>query len=405
MSWLKDLLESTDQLESPQLYFYWSALATISATVAKRVYLDRGGVYRLYPNIYVFLISKKSGLRKGVPVNFAKKLANEIGTIRVLDGQNSIQGVLKELGGIKTNDGGHVIKTAEGFLITGEFASFMLQDGVGFSLTTLTDLYDTQYHEKDFSKRLATQDILVLKQPCLTALFASNETHFFDAVPKTAMSGGFLARTFCIYEDKRQAVNTLMRPPTKFINYKGIAKSLLGLSALKGEFTIKENAICLYEEWYHEFTSREVEGDSGTEERIGDNILKAAMCISLADSEKLVITIDSMEEAIKRSMESFVGLRRLMMGGSGDPKSIKAITFKLVMTMLLAAKPKYEINRRSVMLKAAGIFGPYELDECIEHFIQARMLKVDKKSGDFYYKLNQWVIDKHESLNAAPVEN
>lgn len=399
MSWLTALLESTNGLESPQSYFYWSALAAISATVAKRIYLDRGGVYKLYPNVYVFLISKKSGLRKGIPVNFAKKLAHEVGTIRVIDGQNSIQGVLKELSGIHTNEGGHIIKTAEGFLITGEFASFMLQDGVGFSLTTLTDLYDSQYHEQGFQKRLATQETLQMKDPCLTALFASNETHFFDSVPKSAMTGGFLARTFCIYEEKRQAINSLMKPAVKFINYKEIVAHLVKLSKLTGQFVIAPKAIDLYETWYQEFVSHEFEGESGTEERIGDSILKAAMLISLAESEKLVISVDSMEEAIKRSMDSFVGLRRLMMGGTGDAKSIKSTTFKIVMTLLLSAAPSYEVSRKKIMVKGSGIFGPYDLDETIEHFMQAKMISSEKKGGDTWYKLKDWVIKKHLSLS------
>jgi hypothetical protein len=399
MSWIKKLLESTNGLESPQSYFYWSALASISATVAKRIYLNRGGIYRLYPNVYVFLISKKSGLRKGIPVNFAKKVTHEVGTVRVIDGQNSIQGVLKELSSIKTNEGGHIIKSAEGFLITGEFASFMLQDGVGFSLTTLTDLYDTQYHEKGFNKRLATQDELQLKEPCLTALFASNETHFFDAVPKTAMTGGFLARTFCIYESQKQAVNSLMRGSAKFIDYKDINSHLLAISKLKGEFKIEENAIDLYESWYQEFALQEIEGDTGTEERIGDNILKAAMLISLADSPNLIINIGNMEEAIKKSMDSFVGLRRLMMGGVGDAKSIKSTTFKIVMTLLLGAAPSYEVSRKRIMIKGAGVFGPYDLDETVEHFLQAKMISIDKRGSDMHYKLKDWVVKKHLELS------
>src|SRR5258705_8032037 len=135
MGWMQDFLDSTDGMESPKSYFYWSMLTTISAVVGRRVWIDRGGVYQLYPNIYTFLISRRSGLRKGIPVNIAKTLAYEVGRVRVIDGQNSIQGVIKELARVRTVGAGHVIRDAEGFLITGEFASFMLQDGTNLSLT------------------------------------------------------------------------------------------------------------------------------------------------------------------------------------------------------------------------------------------------------------------------------
>src|SRR5213592_4361615 len=110
--WMRDYLDSVIELESPQSYFYWSMLTTISSVVGRRLWVDRGGVYRLYPNIYTFLISKRPALRKGVPVNIAKKLAYEVGKVRVIDGQNSIQGVLKELSQIRTVGNGHVIKNA-----------------------------------------------------------------------------------------------------------------------------------------------------------------------------------------------------------------------------------------------------------------------------------------------------
>ena len=402
MSWIKDFLESTSNNESPQSYYYWSALAAISATVGKRVWLNRGGVYNLYPNIYVFLISKKSGLRKGVPVKEAKKLVYDVGSIRIIDGQNSIQGVLKELSLVHTTDKGFIVKEAEGFLITGEFASFMIQDGVGFSLTTLTDLYDTQYHESGFNKRLASQETARLKNPCITGLFASNETHFFDAVPKNAISGGFLARTFCVYEEKRNKANSLTKKQTKIINYSQIVDSLKDISDLKGEFIMDEEAIKVYDDWYYEFVEREHDDETGTSERISDNLLKAAMLISLSKSRDLLINETTMREAIDKSMECFSSLRRLLFGGnSSDSKNIKAMTFKISLAMMLAAPPEYETTRRKILLKGAGIFGPYELDEAIEHFVQAGMIVTSKRGGDFYYKLKEWMIQKHFEINGG----
>jgi len=398
MDWIKELLVATEDLESPKSYYYWAALATISAVVGKRVYLNRGGVYNLYPNIYVFLISKKSGLRKGVPVNMAKKLTHDVGTVRVIDGQNSVQGMIKELGKIYTTPKGHVIKEAEGFLITGEFASFMLQDGTNFSLTTLTDLYDTQYHEQGFKKRLSTQDEISLKNPCISGLFASNETHFFDVIPKNAISGGFLARTFCIYEEKRNAFNSLTKAQTKKIDYNKIVRYLEELSKVTGEFRLAPKAVETYDKWYYDFVGQESDDDTGTDERIGDNILKAAMLISLARDSDLVIENQDIVEAIEKSMEAFAGMRRLLFSGTGDPKSVKATAYKSTMSMLLGA-PGFEVSRRKVLLKAAGSFGPYDLDEVIENFLQSKVLVIEKRGGETYYRLKEWVIERHKKLN------
>lgn len=333
MNWMQDFLDSTEGMESPKSYFYWSMLTTISSVVGKRIWIDRGGLYKLYPNIYTFLISKRSGLRKGIPVNVAKTLAQEIGRVRVIDGQNSIQGVIKELARVRTVGTGHVIRDAEGFLITGEFASFMLQDGIGFSLTTLTDLYDAQYHEKGFTKRLASEEEIVLKKPCLTALFASNETHFFDAVPKNAISGGFLARTFCIYEEKRSTFNSLTGkriPIPKKIDYKMILEHLNILALLEGPMKIDPPALDAYDSWYYDFSGKdhEEEDETGTSERIGDNIWKAACLISLSKSPRMIITVEDITEGISKTLETFNNIKRLLLGGSSDNKDVKSITMR-----------------------------------------------------------------------------
>ena len=403
MSWLQDLLRATKEQECPQSYFYWAALTTLSATVGKRIYLSRGGAYNLYPNIYTFIISKKSGLRKGMSVNLARKLANNVGTIRIIDGQNSIQGVMKALSKLHTTPAKHVVNKAEGFLITGEFASFLLSDGLSFSLTTLTDLYDTQYHDHGFKKRLASQDELELKEPCLTSLFASNETHFFDSIPRNAITGGFLARTFCVYEEKANTINSLMREQKGKIDYKTITKFLVGLTKLKGEMKIEEKAKVLYEEWYNGFRNRDSDDDTGTEERIGDSLLKLAMLLSLIDSTDLIITHKQMDEAITKSMECFSNLRRLLVG-SGDAKSIKSTVARTIMALLTSSAPKYETHRRAILIKGIGLFGPYDLNETTEHFLQSKLITIEKRGSEEYYKLTNWAIESFLKLKIKVAE-
>jgi len=401
MTWLQSFLESTKELESPQRYFYWSILSSISAAISKRVWISRGGVYNLYPNIYVFLISKKSGLRKGVPINVAKKLANDLGKIRVIDGQNSVQGVIKELSRVKTVGNGWIIKNAEGFLITGEFASFLIQDGFGFSLTTLTDLYDAQYHEQGYTKRLVSEEEIELKSPCITGLFASNETHFFDSVPRNAISGGFLARTFCIYEEKRNKINSLTGerdPIPERIDYPRMVDRLLYLSKLGGQIVVEKKALIAFDDWYYTFCAEEHEDYTGTSERLGDNIWKAAMLISLANSNDMIIYESDMLEAIEKSIQTFSDLKRLLLGGSGEAQNVKSITMRTALACLLEAEPIYEIERKLILRKGAGVFGVYDLDESVEHMLQAGMITVSKRGQGIYYKLSDFMINRHLEL-------
>jgi hypothetical protein len=401
-SWMNDFLDSTKELESPTSYFYWSLLTVISASVGKRIWVNRGDAYKLYPNIYTFIISKRSGLRKGLPISVAKKLAHEIGTVRIIDGQNTIQGVLKELSQVRTLESRHVIREAEGFLITGEFASFLIQDGTSGALTTLTDLYDTHAHENGFKKTLASQDAIELKSPCLTSLFASNETHFFEAVPRNAITGGFLARTFCIYEERRNTLNSLTKKVETKIDYLRIVSHLKELAQLKGEIIPSNAALESFDNWYKEFHKDDygIDDETGTADRIGDNIWKAAMLIALSNSHGLEILLGDMDDAIVRTMETFANIKRLLIGGSSDNKNIKTITMRTVIAAILDTDPQFEFSRKLLLRKGAGIFGVYDLDETIEHLLQAQMITIRKNGQEIYYKLTEVIIRKHREIKS-----
>lgn len=401
MSFVQTILNATSELEAPRNYFYWSALTTIAAILGKRVYINRQNVYKLYPNVYTFLISKKSGLRKGVPINVAKDLTLLAGNVRVIDGLNSIQGIMKELGQVVTLPNGNVLGDAQGLLISGEFANFLIQDSDASALTTLTDLYDTHYYENGFRKRLSTQDILELKGLCITGLFASNEIHFRTAVPDNAIRGGFLARCFCIYEEKRHRINSLMslteleeeQLVKQRLPYDDLVKYLKSLSACEGQMRIEDLARKSYNEWYTDFTDRELEDETGTLERIGDTLLKAAICISFSRSPEMIINNSDMVEAIEKTTECFKDLRKLTLGAKA-PQATRNETFKIVMSALINAKDN-TCSRVTLLQRGWGVYDVYDFDAVMEHMTQSRAVTCNKYGGDIHYTLKKEIVDQY----------
>src|SRR3990167_58763 len=104
MTWLDEVLASAEELESPRRYFLWSALTAISAVVKDSVWVNRGGAYNLYPNIYVILYGP-SGLRKGLPIALARQMVTEVGNTRVISGRSSIEAIIQELATAHTSPG------------------------------------------------------------------------------------------------------------------------------------------------------------------------------------------------------------------------------------------------------------------------------------------------------------
>src|SRR6267142_6154697 len=128
MSFLTEILESANDLESPLNFWYWAGLATISAVVKDNVWIPRAGdYYNLYPNIYVMLHAE-SGLKKGPPINLAKDLVKRTNNTRIISGRSSIQGILKELGTAYTVPGGKVVTKSVAFVVSSELTSSIVED-------------------------------------------------------------------------------------------------------------------------------------------------------------------------------------------------------------------------------------------------------------------------------------
>lgn len=394
MSIIKSFLDITSSAEAPDSYFYWSSLAVISGTVSDRVFLNKGGLYKLYPNIFIFLISKGSGLGKGIPVSYAEKCLDESGTTRLIIGQSSIEGIESELSKVYTTSSGRIINTAEATLLAGEFGSYLLSNPRLF--TDLTDLYDSQYHQGEWKKRLATKDTSILKNICLTGLFAANEVHFRDAVPQNAIKGGFVGRTILVYESRRRLLDSLVgNGNRKEISLTEITNYLKELSKLKGEFQITDSAARVYNEWYYDFykLDKELKDDTGTAERLRDNILKVAMLESLSDNHELIIEKEHIERGLVRCFQVYSSTIRLVIG---EGKSNVANQTKAVLRIIFEYGINGEISRKNLLIKGlqSGDFDYIELDRVLEHLFQVKIVsQIENKGRDTIYKINLGAVN------------
>lgn len=339
MSWLDDLVSQHSELESPLSFWKWSALAAISAVVKDNVWLDRQ-IYKLYPNVYVMLHAE-SGLKKGPPISMAKQLVSKVNNTRVISGRSSIQGILKEMGQGYTEKGtGKVIATSTAFICSNELTSSIVGDKVAADI--LTDLYDRSYNIGQW-RSLLKMESFELKNPTITMLVATNEAHSSEFFGNKDVQGGYFARTFVIYETKRNKPNSLLVPLLNPPNYDTSAEYLRKLAGLKGGFIplaslvqtdahsikgrIDDREIYFteagrtYELWYQDFIhtidSQESKDETGTLNRFGDSVLKVAMLLSLSESPDLHISDSAMTEAIRLSERLVGNIRRTTMGRRG----------------------------------------------------------------------------------------
>lgn len=393
MSILTEILDAHREMEPPINFWYWSVLATISAVVKDNIYLDRGGAFKTYPNIYVMLHAD-SGLKKGPPVALAKKLVRGVNNTKIISGRSSIQGILKELGTGTTSPGGKINTKSAGFVCASEFTSAIVNDPA--ALTILTDLYDRNYNEGDWAS-LLKMDQFKLKDPTLTILVATNEAHFEDFVGNKDFKGGFIGRMFVIAETEVNILNPLIRPGKVIPDYEKWITYLKLLGELKGPFApiFDEPAGNRYESWYMEFYEAvkrdKIKDETGTIQRFGDSVLKVAMLLSLSREPSLIITEDDIDESIRRCEKLIGSIRKTTFGKSG--KSNLAAQKVLILNELLN-RENHSITRTVLLKKYWMHFSVEELDNIIQSFEGAGLIEMTARGGQIIYTIPEKQLEE-----------
>jgi hypothetical protein len=396
-SWLDLLVSSTAELESPKRFYYWSGIAAISAIVRKNVWLDRFS-YVLYPNVYVLLVSAKSGLRKGNPVSFAKSIVERVGTTRIVSGRNSVQGVIRDLSQQVTitnpNSPPLILNEAQAFLCAPELDSFMVRDEQGLSI--LTDLYNTHENDKSWKNSLKGSPVEELKNPCITFLAASNEALLEGLIKDKDIEGGFVARTMIVHESNRRLKNSLMFRPSKLVSREELSNQLLRLKSVKGEFAIPDAVRNNHNDWYHSLDEKDYDDKTGTMERIQDHVLKTAMLISLSKSNNLIIDQDSMDEATDRCMECVIGTRKATMS-VGRAETADAVGRVL---KVLLSEDKFIIERTKLLSKLKQDVNVMMLNQVLDDLGPngRNIVVAGRVEGKIYYQLKEEIAKEYDNL-------
>lgn len=397
MDWLDTLIKSCSESESPDRYFWWSGLCAIAATIGKRVYLQRGPFYKLYPNIYVALVSARSGLRKGIPIMVAKRLVTDLDSVRVISGCNSIQALTKELSMQQTFKSGAVINQAQGMMISDEFESFITEDPR--ALTYLTALHNTHEHEESWKKRLKGSPLEELKSPCLTLLVASNEALFESMVKQKDIEGGFIARTFIVYESKRKLINDLMYTEEEITNlldndtknHEILLDRLREIAKLSGKIILSSEATKLYRSWYEQLSNLEVDDKTGSFDRLGDQVLKVAMLISISNNNSLIITEEDLNKAINASELCIINARAISM--EKEKGDINPIIEKVLKELIKS--PDQTLTRKKLMINTH--IESMILDRALDTLIQRGAIDEPRRNPkkEIFYRMKKEVYETY----------
>jgi hypothetical protein len=382
-SWITDLVDEHQAVETPQSWLFWSLMCCISA-VAANAYTLRTlkGNLLYYPNIYVILMGE-SGLGKGFPVNLAKRLVISADNTRVIAGRSSIQAIIKELATTRSVQGKAVITDSRGFIVNGELSTAIIQDPD--SLTILTDLYDRNYNP-NWTNLLKGDGAEKLKEPYLTCLFGSSPAHFYDSIPQPNIEGGYIGRNLVIYEEKRSKDVDLLDSEEesvdedRFTNYiiPKYVPHLVKLATHKARLIPEEPARKTFNSWRKEWraTQSQYNDKTGFVNRVPDHVLKVAMCLALAryNNEVGIIIESDITEAIKKVSSLIYASEKAAAGGGLDPMAAQT---KRVVDSLIAASEN-QLLRKELLIRGFGDYDTITLDKIIDTLMEMGWIKRQK---------------------------
>lgn len=412
MAWLQEIVKQHEELESPVSFWYWSAIAALSAVLKDQVWLNRQ-IYNLYPNIYVMLHAE-SGLKKGPPISMAKQLVKPVNNTRIISGRSSIQGILKDLGTAFTQPGGKVVSKSVAFICSSELSSSIVEDGVATKI--LTDLYDRQYNVGEW-RSLLKMESFELKDPTITMLTATNEAMSEDFFTRSAIQGGYFARTFIVYEKESQVSNSLIYPLSHPPNYTSSADYLKVVAKLNGEFhpiagadktdefrykkrkhgrEVWFNEVgIIYDDWYENFkelVKTSERDETGTLNRFGDSVLKVAMLLSLAQHPQLILTKEAMSDAIVESEKLLGNVRKTTMGRHGISQSA---ILKTTIILELLNRETHQVTRTVLMKKMWQHYeSSQEFDDIMQSFDASGMIVTSSVGNQILYTMPNNQVDE-----------
>lgn len=383
-SWIDDVLDACEDAETPRNYLKWSCLVSIAAVSAPNVKLDMQ-YYTIRPNIYCILVGD-SGIGKNFPIDLAKDLVRLVDTTRVIDGRNSIQALIQELGRAETRKGKPMIPDARALFGANEFANFCIEDPQ--ALTILTDLYD---NHRMWKNTLKGSGVDFLKNVSVTLFGGAAPVHLKQVVPENAIGGGFLGRTIIVNEDKRAKFNSLInkKKRTRVLDKEKLAKHLIEVSKLEGDFEVEEQAQDWFDSWYIDLRKREEENKDrqekigGLRQRFHVHVLKVAMLLSMAERLDKVLTQKHIEDSLEICKSLITGAHKAFLGTGKSP-----LVHQTSLCIQYMLKHNNQASRQKLLTTFWGEFDAQDLDRISGSMMNAGAWTMESVGKDIIYRMS-----------------
>ena len=377
-NWLRSLSGLVANTEAPAHYWLWSGIVTLNCTLERKCWVPYG-LNTIYPNLYVVLVSPPGKCRKGGPIALTRRFLDKLELNVAVDSTSKECLVADIATGIKqfTLSMGDFVQQSPMAILSSEFSSILAIDIKGM-IERLTDIYDSadiwQYKTKGGG-------LDKLFGPCVSLFAATTPNYLANNLPYDAFGAGFFSRVIFIYGDeKRQRIPRPTIPKSEAGTVQKLVADLHEINELHGPFDFSKEAGTLFDDWYMNLDSlyKEVPDEKfhGFIERAHLAVMKVAMALTVAQSNELVFTGDTMGQALVLVNDVFKSLAKTF-GASGQ-SSTKDST-----ALIIGYLARVKKITRSQLLKAQWQnTNDVELEGVLRTLDQMKAIKIEYLVGD-----------------------
>jgi hypothetical protein len=293
INFIQNFLTYAKGCETPEMYDLWSALATLSSVVSRRVWINHG-YFTVYPNLYIVLVGAPGG-RKTTAMNMTKDMLREIGTIPFAATCMTKEALCKYMATqcLRTFPipGTDRVKEYSPITMCLTELSHFLGANSAHMIDFLTTIYDQEFYD---AKTKNKGDDLI-PGPYLTVLACTTPSNITRYLKEDVISGGFSRRALFAFElDEGDPIAFPVITEEASQAWKSCVEWSKQLELVAGEFQWSSDAIGWYKPWYDElFYSLRTHTNIMTRGYYKSKhiqLLKIGMLIALSESTELRLT-------------------------------------------------------------------------------------------------------------------
>lgn len=324
---IESYLEYTSNHEASPKIHKWTAISILASVLERKVWIERG-YYKLYPNLYIFIIGPSGLIKKSTSTSIGVDLLRDIEGFNIMTERATDASLCQQIerAGKKKSFlyNGAPVRQSPVYAYASELAVF-LQEINKSIIELLTTFFDCQPNDSSKPWRYGTRHTgdIVVYGPCLNLLGCSTPSWLLRCVPKSEMEGGFASRILFVVENE-PPVNPVAWPKvdeSKKHDYFKLGQTLKHIHNLKGKMVPTDAAFELYEKWYRIHCQKVIPKNSDTRfsgyyGRKGDQMLKLAMVRSISQRDDLILT----EQDILWASDQLHEMEKTMFDIFKDPK-------------------------------------------------------------------------------------